>query len=197
MQTEQPYDALRQRYRMSLVDKQSELALSWERWLAAPDSPKSKSDFQSLVHKLAGSAQAYGYEDLGREAVRVDELLSRWDSEIESLRVSLRILQGDIAGRVESLLHVLSRATREVAPTLLRGVARPAIGSSIFVLIVEDDIAQAEFWRDALIAEGLRVRTVDTTEAMDAQLVIEPPDVLLIDFWLPGHTGADLARHLR
>lgn len=197
MPNDAPYEALRQRYRMSLGDKQSELALSWERWLGTPDSPKAKSDFHERVHKLAGSAQAYGYVDLGREAVRVDELLSRWDSEVTSLRAPLKELLGDIAARVEALLHVLSRASREAVPAMERGAGKPVTASSIFVLLVEDDPQQALYWREALTAEGLRVRSVDNTDAMDAQLVIEPPDVLLVDFWLPGQTGADLARHLR
>jgi CheY-like chemotaxis protein len=184
------------RYRESLPDKLNELALSWEAWLAAPEGNAARDQLHLLVHRLAGAAPAYGYNDLGREAQRIDGMLQSWMSEVPQLRVSLPELCRQLAAPMEALLRTLGRAAREVTANMPEGEGAPPRERVLFVLFLEDDKEQAHIWRDALTREGLRVRIADSLPAFEAEIILETPDVLLIDFWLDGHTAGDVAREL-
>ena len=190
-----------ERFRASLGDKLGEIALVWERWLAAPADAEAMRSFQLLVHRLTGAAPAFGLPDLGKQALRVDERLNAWSQEVESLRPPLEELCRAVAGPTESLLRTLGRAVREPAtsgrPHGVAGGAAAALGRPAYVVLVEDDPEQAAYWRESLAAQGLRVRTVVDRPSLEAELVIEVPDVLLIDYWLDRQTGAEFSHWLR
>jgi CheY-like chemotaxis protein len=185
------------RYRATLSEKLSELALAWEEWLAAPAEESGKKHFHALVHRLAGAASAYGFDDVGREAQHVDSLITAWDADVPSLRTPMAEFCRELATAAETLLRVLGRAARDAA----RGAAGNGAGQRddrvIYVLFLEDDRDQAQGWRDALSREGLRVRIVESPQALEAELVMERPDVMLIDFWHDGANAAEVARGLR
>jgi len=189
-------DALAARFRASLPDKLRELALAWERWLAAPESPSAKGAMQLLVHRLAGSAPAYGFSDLGRHAFRVDQRLGEWDAEVVPLRMTLEALCREIGGHVEMLMRALGRASRDASGEARAPRAGEERGAPLYVVLVEDDPQQAEQWREALSAHGLRVRAVLDPQAMIAEMVLERPDILVIDYWLAGVTGTEVSRSL-
>jgi len=184
------------RYRQSLPEKLKDLALAWEAWLADPDQGLARERFHTLVHKLAGSAPAYGYEDLGREARRIDSALQSWVGDAPEARTPLPDLVRRIAVAAESLLRTLGRAAREIAAADPDAASSPPGEHAVYVLFLEDDREQGRYWRDALMREGLRVRLVDSLPGLEADLVLETPDILLIDFWLDGHTAGDVAREL-
>lgn len=188
--------ALVARFRATLPDKLRELALAWERWLAAPESAPAKEALQLLVHRLAGSAPAYGFSDLGRHAFRVDGRLGEWDAEVAPLRIPLEALCQELGGSVEMLLRALGRAARDGAGESRASRPGDERGAPLYVVLVEDDPQQAEQWRESLSAQGLRVRAVSDPQAMLAEMVLERPDVLVIDFWLAGITGTEVSRSL-
>ena len=183
------------RYAESLPDKLNELALAWEAWLAAPEQDSAREQVHFRVHKLAGSAPAYGYNDLGREAQRLDALMQNWTGEVPQLRIPLPDLCRQVSLPMESLLRTLGRAAREAA-TASQGEGGGRAERMLFVLFLEDDKEQAAIWREALTQQGLRVRIADSLPAFEAELVLETPDVLLVDFWLDGHTAGDVAKEL-
>ena len=74
------------------------------------------------------------------------------------------------------------------------GVA-PGGGARIFV--VDDDEDVREFLADALISLGHRVETLAGGAATLAALDQGAPDLVLVDFAMPGMNGAELAREIR
>src|SRR5262245_51624879 len=108
MQPDGSRSELLQRYRASLGDKVGELALAWEAWIAAPDQREAMDKVHVLVHRLAGSAPAYGFDDLGREAQRMDGFVQSWVSEVEQLRMPLPALCQRVAAPMEALLRTLA-----------------------------------------------------------------------------------------
>lgn len=194
-------EALTQRYRASLPEKQSELALAWEQWLAIPGEHGAKLKLQSLVHKLAGSAGLYGFEDLGRQARAVDGTLAAWEDETPTLRKPLDEFCREVAGAVEMLLRVLGRAARAPqsgASPLPRHRDPFAEGEPMMnVLMVEDDADQVALWREALAPHGVRLRHAATREALEAEVAVDQPDLMLFDYWLEPYTGPQLVRMLR
>ena len=65
------------------------------------------------------------------------------------------------------------------------------------VLVVDDDRALRDLVSDLLMEEGYAVqRAGDGAEAL-AAVERERPDVVLTDAWMPGLSGAQLARQLQ
>lgn len=65
------------------------------------------------------------------------------------------------------------------------------------ILLVEDETAIATLIRFTLEQAGYRVDTVGSTEDACERLKIELPDLILLDWMLPGVSGAAYAKALR
>lgn len=65
------------------------------------------------------------------------------------------------------------------------------------VMVVEDEEALTTLLRYNLEAEGYDVETVDHGEEADLALREHVPDLLLLDWMLPGLSGIELCRRLR
>lgn len=184
-------------YRATLGERLSELALAWEEWLAGPDEERHKNHFHQLVHRLAGSASAYGFDDVGREAQHVDSLINAWDGDVPTLRVPLGDFCRELGAPAETLLRALGRAARDAQrPGTANGAPRRD-ERVIFVLFLEDEADRAQLWREALAREGLRVRVIESAQALEAELVMERPDVILLDDCYQAAGIAEVARSLR
>jgi two-component system phosphate regulon response regulator PhoB len=65
------------------------------------------------------------------------------------------------------------------------------------ILIVEDEPAICELLMVNLRHAGYSPTAVDSAEAARAQIDKAPPDLVLLDWMLPGQSGVDFARALR
>jgi two-component system phosphate regulon response regulator PhoB len=65
------------------------------------------------------------------------------------------------------------------------------------ILIVEDETEVAVMLRYNLEASGFRVATAGTGEEADLRLHEETPDLILLDWMLPGLSGIELCRRWR
>src|SRR3984893_10654070 len=65
------------------------------------------------------------------------------------------------------------------------------------VMVVEDSETQAFQMRLLLEEEGCEVSTVPTAEAALAELSQSAPDLVLVDYYLPGMLGDELCRRIR
>src|ERR1700681_1295626 len=65
------------------------------------------------------------------------------------------------------------------------------------VMVVEDSETQAFKMRLLLEGEGCEVSTVATAESALSQLSQSPPDLILVDYYLPGMLGDELCRRIR
>ena len=65
------------------------------------------------------------------------------------------------------------------------------------ILIVEDEEALALLLRYNLEAEGYRVETVMRGDEADVLLKERLPDLVILDWMLPGLSGIELCRRLR
>jgi two-component system phosphate regulon response regulator PhoB len=68
---------------------------------------------------------------------------------------------------------------------------------SAFVLIVEDEAAIHQLLSYNLEAEGFRTRVVETGEEVHSAIIEEQPDLVLLDWMLPGLSGIDVCRMIR
>ncbi len=65
------------------------------------------------------------------------------------------------------------------------------------ILLVEDDTLLAEGIVGALSRAGFAVNWLETGKAAAAQVVAEPPDILLLDLGLPDMDGIDILKLVR
>ncbi|HMG46870.1 MAG TPA: response regulator [Allosphingosinicella sp.] len=113
---------------------------------------------------------------------------------------TLRIESEEGAGTMVRLL--LPHAAGEPAAEGAEGGAaeaqaeRPS-GPSAHILVVDDDADVRAFLADVLTGLGHRVETLDCAEAALAALETGAPDLVLLDFAMPGMNGAQLAREAR
>lgn len=65
------------------------------------------------------------------------------------------------------------------------------------ILIVEDDLAIRDMLRDMLEMADFNVQLATDTQRAQALLAENSPDLILLDWMLPGQSGIDWARRLR
>lgn len=65
------------------------------------------------------------------------------------------------------------------------------------ILLVEDEAAIREMVAMALERAGHRVRHAESSEDADAAIRLSQPDLILLDWMLPGESGIDFARRLK
>ncbi|MBC8339812.1 MAG: phosphate regulon transcriptional regulator PhoB [Rhodospirillales bacterium] len=68
---------------------------------------------------------------------------------------------------------------------------------SPLVLIIEDEMPQAEMLRYNLEKEGFRTLVADTGEEAMRRVDMEVPDLVVVDWMLPERSGIDICRELR
>lgn len=73
--TDHRLELLRRRYEHSFPAKRVELTDAWLAFVAAPDDPGRARELSMQVHRLCGSAAAYGYARLGECACAADRLV--------------------------------------------------------------------------------------------------------------------------
>jgi len=71
-------EELRQRYAQSLPQKGNDIDRAWQAFAAAPDDRRALAELHTLVHRLSGSAPAYGFDALGAIAQPIDATLAEW-----------------------------------------------------------------------------------------------------------------------
>lgn len=71
------------------------------------------------------------------------------------------------------------------------------VRSGAQILVVEDETAQREVIAYNLRKEGYNVRTAHDGDEAELELAEEVPDLVLLDWMMPGASGLELARRIR
>src|ERR1700683_1968721 len=78
-----------------------------------------------------------------------------------------------------------------------RELARAAASTSPRILVVEDEADLALLLAYNLEAEGYIAECVERGDEAELRLVESPPDLLILDWMLPGVSGLEICRGLR
>ena len=106
---------------------------------------------------------------------------------------TLRIESAEGAGTIIRLLLPRATGSEEQAVAAGSGAPAPAAASGARILVVDDDCDVREFLADALVSFGYQVEMLPDAETALAALGDGAPDLLLVDFAMPGMNGAELA----
>jgi CheY-like chemotaxis protein len=186
------FELLRARYAASLDDKQRALAQVWSAFAAAPTDAAIRAELQQQLHRLCGSAHAYGYAMVGDHACAADSLMRNWEGRAAGLRESPDELLVRLAAPVAALLGGLGETHIEVVedgPGTASGELR--------VLLVEDDPVQALRVAAELEARGCKVRCESGADLIWQALTLWPCHAVVLDYWLRGETATEVVANLR
>jgi hypothetical protein len=113
-ESRQRSDLLHARYAQSLASKHAMLTKAW-RAFADTAGAANGDELQQQVHRLAGSAPAYGYAGLGSLARDVDSRFAEWDSALSNLRGSPADFARCLAAPMQALLDCLAALAADPA----------------------------------------------------------------------------------
>lgn len=174
-------DSLRERFRALLPERVEELS----RLLDDDAFP----DLTRRFHNLAGTAGTYGVEEIGTLAAEGEDVCENARSAdpetVSYLRVLIDTMRGAAAGAP------VAEDTGRLLACRSTAKARPRI------LCVEDDPDQASYIAAILHDAGYEVELNADRSSFEASLANFHPDLIIMDYRLPGTTGIDLARHVR
>jgi len=186
------FDWLRLRYADSLAAKQTALEEAWAALAATPKDNAARAHVQQLLHRLCGSAHAYGYEQLGDDACAADSLLRAWESAPPSLRDAPAELVRRLDPAVATVLAALAAADR---PIDADGI--DTLPSALRVLLVEDDPGQSAIICAELEARGCEIRRECGADLLWQALTLWPCHAVVIDYWLRGETAIEVVAAIR
>lgn len=106
-------EELRLRYLHSLAQKGRDLQSQWQRLQAENQDRSLLVELHQQVHRLSGSAPAYGFDDIGALARPVDQRIAEWLRGEHTGRENPEQLVQSLAAPVAALV----RSLFDAAPT--------------------------------------------------------------------------------
>jgi len=106
---------------------------------------------------------------------------------------TLRIESEEGIGTIVRLLLPRAEAGEDELEGGQADAVAPAAATGAHIFVVDDDADVREFLADALVSYGHRVEMLPGGEAALAALAKGAPDLMLVDFAMPGMNGAELA----
>jgi CheY-like chemotaxis protein len=188
--TDHRLELLHQRYANSLRAKGAALADAWRMFAADPADAACARELSMQVHRLCGSAAAYGYRRLGECACAADRLIA--DELALPEQAGGDALVRRFATSVQDVLGELAAAS-----TSGRSASIAARARDLHVVLVEDDPAQASLTAAELEARGCSVRVESNADRLWETLAQRPCDAVVLDYWLRAETAAEIALSLR
>lgn len=181
MDFDQRLSLLRERYRASLQGKRDMLQDAWRQFHDHPRDGHLREQLRSLLHRLAGSAPAYGYAQLGEVASIVSQRLG---NEHEGSSIDVEGIVDEIAPRIDELVLLFAESIDETPSH--------EDHSSLRVILVEDDEDQALAIELGLKRYGCEVAHVTHAESFWQKAATWPCDAVVVDYWLDKQTAHDI-----
>ncbi|WLD57916.1 diguanylate cyclase [Salinispirillum sp. LH 10-3-1] len=175
-----PYDfadrleALRVAYRKRLDSELNELDKLVAQHRANPNS--NLLELQSHLHKLAGSAGTFGYDQLGRLARQYEQCIS----ELHSDPTEENIPPPDTSDWLTHLHSALKDDDNRTVTPSVSIKRKKQLADEPHIVLVERDSILAEYTAQQLESFGFHVTCIHDADEL-GQLNGEPPDLLLVD----------------
>lgn len=183
-------ELLHRRYAHSLREKSAALAEAWRMFAADPSDAACARELSMQVHRLCGSAAAYGFRRLGESACVADRIIA--GELAASERPDGDALVRRLATSVQDVLGELAAASATARTASTAQEAR-----DLNVVLVEDDPAQASLTAAELEARGCSVLVQSDADRLWQSLARWPCDAIVLDYWLRTETATEIALSLR
>lgn len=109
-------DAIVWNFHESLPEKIAEFESLWNAWQSEPPARKACDAFRVLIHRMAGSTAAFGYEDLAVSARELEHALAPGVCDADDLPETVfRSIEERAAGLLEAMRE---RSTQTKPPRM-------------------------------------------------------------------------------
>lgn len=100
--------------------------------------------------------------------------------------------------KMDVIMQAVNRAMQEAGKPAKAAPAHPDVArAQATILIVDDEAEIRELVGEFLQRRGYRIKTAADGEAALAMILREPPDLVLLDIYMPGINGVDVLRRLK
>ncbi|MWJ27424.1 diguanylate cyclase [Halomonas sp. ZH2S] len=169
--------SLRAAYRQRLVKDLAEIESVVRRLRPGADNSEALGFLHHALHKLAGSAGTFGFDQLGRQARQQEQEIEHWKQRLSGSVGAFEVTQlGHWLGRLNASL----RADETSAGAMAVESRSEKEGDKQTIWLVERDQMLADYMAQQLRSFGFVVRhylNVEQIEGIDD----EQPDLLLVD----------------
>lgn len=188
---------LGQQFAERLRQELPQLTQQGEQLLEAGDEQRRHllQALRDQLHRLAGSAGTFGFDQLGQQARELEQQAERWLEHQQRLQHEL----GEFIAALQRLGNQSSSnaapgAVQQQIPQALRGDTE-----SRLIYILEDEIAVGENMRLTLNNFGYQAEHFNSIAGLDAALEQQIPDALIVDVNLANEdcSGLDYAARLQ
>ena len=147
------------------------------------------------LHKLAGAAGTFGFSRLGQQARELEHQAEHWLSTLQQEKQSLQ----DFSHSLQQLATQEIVAEPEPAPAAPTAPPSKSLPSARRIYILEDQHAIGENMRLTLNNFGYQAEHFSRIAELDAALLKQLPDALIVDVNLPEEnlTGLQYAARLQ
>lgn len=106
MDRDERFERLRTQYTQSLPAKREALAAAWHAFAARPDDAGLRHELAMQLHRLSGSAGAYGHASIGACARTADQLIG--DAAIGDVQRQLPAFEARVQAVLDELANTIA-----------------------------------------------------------------------------------------
>ncbi len=152
---------------------------------------------QALAHRLAGSAGTYGYGNIGHTARNLEltcqALLEHtdlgWQQDLGQVH-DLVSLMGEQAKTSTNSAMIPAQRTIQIPDVMVGNISSR---KSKNLILVDDDVEQAQFLEQLLTNFGFTIRILEHPSALQQAVLDKRPDAVIMDIMFPDDRDAGLA----
>lgn len=105
---DQRFERLRTQYTQSLPAKHAALTAAWHAFAATPEDASLRRELSMQLHRLSGSAGAYGHDAIGARARAADQLVG--DAARGDVRQQLPVFEARVQAVLDELANTIASA---------------------------------------------------------------------------------------
>ena len=151
------------------------------------------------LHKLAGAAGTFGFGRLGQQARELEQQAEHWLSTLQQEKQSLQDFSHSLQQWAAQEFQAEAEQQPEPAPAAKKTEPNKPLASARRIYILEDQHAIGENMRLTLNNFGYQAEHFSRIAELDAALLKQLPDALIVDVNLPEEnlTGLQYAARLQ
>ncbi len=192
--------SLRQAYAQKMSDKINEIDTAHERLLQGNWDQQEAAALHGLLHKLAGAAGTFGFQEIGQAARNAETVLKDYVDGISEPDGEQRTQIAEHLEGIKDSYKQCSIDTHELnfeMPAQHSVHAKPDDDDNRLIFLLEDDVSLADEMVTYLSYYGYHVRHFARIESFKYALQKHEPIALISDIMLPDGNAAEVLEEIQ
>ncbi|MCK7460162.1 diguanylate cyclase [Idiomarina aminovorans] len=191
-------ETIRVQYKQRLVADRRKLS-SILNGLTTETVEQCVENLHRILHSMSGSAGTFGFEDVGTESRRIDEILKKISTEqtSENKNTLVQLIKDEVTSFCELLSsteileeHNTTQSLRARSSKSPAQIDTPEHDEDIEVWLIEEDKTLAEQFSKQLVNFNFKIRTIELGQALEEAGIKGWPDATILD--MDGYDFSEL-----